>query len=267
MIYELEPAEFRRVDHLFRECKQYLPVLAVIEGNFPGRVFADNRDRPRTALVWAVSRWAYIDGDAENYEFIRSLANLVRQVIIPNSLLIRMNWFELYTRNSPDWMQKLQSYLGDFDLNRHFESVFIWDKHKYKTFRSDYSFPAELVLKKAEVPILSVSARDAPFILEDFKTRTAIGFRLTTRDAVVAECRSNGFTCGNEFMIDVNTFAKGHRGKGYATAAAVALLDYCHKNGLAPLWETTEDNIASRRLAQKLGFVEHETYPVYAIEF
>ena len=68
-------------------------------------------------------------------------------------------------------------------------------------------------------------------------------------------------------MIDVITFDKLERGKGYAIAASVGLLDYCLGKALHPLWETTEDNTASRRLAEKLGFVEKETYPVYAIEF
>ncbi len=50
-------------------------------------------------------------------------------------------------------------------------------------------------------------------------------------------------------------------------AAAVALLDHCLARNLTPLRETTEDNIASRRLAEKLGFVEKESYPVYVIAF
>jgi RimJ/RimL family protein N-acetyltransferase len=68
-------------------------------------------------------------------------------------------------------------------------------------------------------------------------------------------------------MIDVVTPDSKHRGKGYATAAAVGLLDHCLQEKLEPLWETTEDNLASQRLAGKLGFVEHQRYPVYAIEF
>ena len=68
-------------------------------------------------------------------------------------------------------------------------------------------------------------------------------------------------------MIDVDTFDKSDRDKGYATAAGVALLDHCLESGLNPLWETTEDNIASQRLAEKLGFIKNEKYPVYAIEF
>ena len=37
-------------------------------------------------------------------------------------------------------------------------------------------------------------------------------------------------------------------------------------HGLDPLWETTEDNTPSRRLAARLGYRERERYPVYAVE-
>ncbi len=87
------------------------------------------------------------------------------------------------------------------------------------------------------------------------------------KDKVIAQCRSNGFAVGDEFMIDIVTLDPNDRGRGFATAAAVGMLDYCFNKDLIPLWETTEDNAASRRLAEKLGFIEHETYPVHAIEF
>jgi RimJ/RimL family protein N-acetyltransferase len=182
-------------------------------------------------------------------------------------LSIEQNWFEIYAPNTAEWVQTLESCLGDFDSSRHFESVFIWDKQKYLGFREGYSLPTEAVIEQVDVPVLPARAREASFVPEDFQGRSAIGCRLRLGDRVVAQCRSNGFAVGDEFMIDVETFGDDDRGKGYATAAGVALLDHCLKNGLVPLWETTEDNTASRRLAIKLGFVEDETYPVYAIEF
>jgi len=267
MIYELDFPEFTRVRFLFQGHEQYLPVLAVIEGNFPGRVFVNDRDKPQTALVWAVGRWAYIEGDRDCREFTHSLAEFVRETVIPDSQRLKMNWFELYAANSQSWMRELESCLGDFGLSRHFESVFVWGEERYLNFRSGYTFPAGSVVKQVEEPILPTSTLEVSFVPENFKTRTSFCFNLMIEDRVVAQCRSNGFAVGTEFMIDVNTFEKDDRGRGYVTAAAVALLDHCLHNGLVPFWEATEDNAVSRRLAQKLGFLEKETYPVYAIEF
>ena len=260
---ELKPPEYSRVGHLFEGRKQYTPVNAVIKGSFPGRVFVDNTAQPQTALVWAISRWAYIEGDFKNSPLI----NLIQRIIIPDSLKIKMNWFEIYASNSSEQMKKLEGCLEIFNYSWHFESVYVWDKSKYQNFRSSYSYPIGLTIEMIDIPLLPSHVYDAPFVSEDFRSSTAVGFRLKSGDRVVAQCRSNGFTNGNEFMIDVDTFDKRDRGKGYATAAGVALLDHCLECGLNPFWETTEDNIASQRLAEKLGFIKNETYPVYAIEF
>ena len=47
-----------------------------------------------------------------------------------------------------------------------------------------------------------------------------------------------------------------HRGRGYATEAAQAVVDWAAASGLERLWATIRDwNTASLRVAQKLGFV------------
>jgi hypothetical protein len=267
MIHELATGDFRRVEELFQGRPQYLPVLSVIHGHYPGRVFVDDEGRPRTALVWTLGRWAYIEGDAINSRFVRSLSDFMRKVIIPESRQLKMNWFEMYVPNSADWMQTIEEHLCGLDISKHFESVFLWNELFYRRFRSDYVFPQEVSTGKAETPILSEKARAVGSVGNEYKMRTAIGFKVSVDGSPVAQCRSNGFAFGSQFMIDVVTFDPGQRGKGYATAASVALLDHCCKKRTIPVWETTEDNLASRRLAEKLGFAESESYPVYAIEF
>lgn len=77
-------------------------------------------------------------------------------------------------------------------------------------------------------------------------------------------CRDNGLRVDREYFVDVDTFDPSERQKGYATLAAETLIRHTLENGYSPLWETTEANLASRGLADKLGFDPHEMYPVYA---
>lgn len=266
MFREYNSSEYFKIRYLFEGQKRYTPVHAVINGSFPGRVFVDNTAEPRTAIVWAISRWAYIEGELENPSFNSSLIDLIQRIIIPDSLKTRMNRFELYANNATRPLNKLEDCLEIFNCSKHFESVYVWNRTKYLSFRSSYSHPPGFVIEMAEIPLLPSYVYDVPFVSEDFRSRTAVGFRLRLEDRVVAQCGSNGFTNGKEFMVDVNTFDKSNRSKGYATAAGVGLLDHCLVSGLNPLWETTKDNIASQRLADKLGFINTETYPVFAIE-
>jgi predicted GNAT family acetyltransferase len=50
--------------------------------------------------------------------------------------------------------------------------------------------------------------------------------------------------------------AEAHRQKGYSTAAASLVIQQVLTQGRTPIWSTGEDNHASQRVAQKLGFVE-----------
>lgn len=267
MLVEMGVKDFGKVRHLFKGHKQYIPSLAVIENHFPGRVFVDSIKNPGIAIVWALGRWAYIEGNHRYHKLAPSLPDLISHTIIPDSLSMSVNWFELYAWNSQEWTERLDECLHVFNYNVHYESVYILDVSAYIRFRSRYSYPNDVVVELDDIPILPEHISDTRFISNKFRRCTAIGCKAKVNDRAVALCRSNGFALGDEFMIDVATFDRNLRGKGYATAAAAGLLDYCIERRLAPLWETTQDNVASRRLAQKLGFVEDETYPVYAIEF
>jgi predicted GNAT family acetyltransferase len=45
-----------------------------------------------------------------------------------------------------------------------------------------------------------------------------------------------------------------HRGKGYALAAAAAMIHVAVASGLTPVWSCRRENVASVRLAERLGF-------------
>jgi RimJ/RimL family protein N-acetyltransferase len=267
MINELEPSDFSKVAPLFRGRKEYQPVFSIIDGEFPGRIFADQKDNPQVGLVWAISRWGYIDGDPSVSSFNESLPALVRDVIVPCSLQMKMNWFELYTSDSPEWAAIIEKSLGEYKPSKHYETVFTFDRQRYLASKRPFVLSEGEWIGRKEFPILPPAAREASFVEEKFREKTSFGFALVRDGKNISVCRSNGFVSGREFMIDVYTTDKNERSKGHATAVGTALIDFCLENGYIPLWETTQDNIASQKLASRLGFVESESYPVYAIEF
>jgi len=268
MIEELNFSEFEKVKNIFLDNNQHLPVFSIINGNHPGRIFVDDTNNPKTAIVWAIGRWAYIDGRTDNTAFNRSLPNFISESVIPDSKnKLKMNWFELYAGGAPKWEKIIDQTVKQFDASKHFESVYIWDRQTYSAFRSKYKPPTDVSIKKSDVLLLTEKARRSSFVTKKFKNKTTFGFKVMSRNEELVVCRSTGFELGNIFMVDVITHDDGHRKKGYATLACVALLDFSLENDLAPLWETTEDNIGSQRLAKKLGFIKDQTYPVFAVEF
>lgn len=53
--------------------------------------------------------------------------------------------------------------------------------------------------------------------------------------------------------IGINTLPE-YRGRGYAADACAAAMHSAVRRGKCPIWSTSADNIASQRLAEKLGF-------------
>lgn len=53
MAVELTREEFAIAEGFFNKTMFQIPALAVINSSFPGKVFVDNKENPRTALVWA----------------------------------------------------------------------------------------------------------------------------------------------------------------------------------------------------------------------
>ncbi len=262
---ETKSSAFSRARPLFDTKKQHVPARAVLSHHFPGRVFLDDRDLPRAAVVWALGRWAYIGGDPTSPAAGSDLARLVEEVMFPGTRQMRMTWFELYAPDHGEWIEAIQSQLAGFSPERHDETTYRLDPDAYRRRWGTPVAPPDMRIEAATFKIVAEHARESPQIASEFKSRFSFGFRLLRGDEVVAVCRSNGFRSGREFMIDVETSREGDRGKGYATLVSTALIRFALERDQVPLWETTEDNVASQRLATKLGFVPCETYPVFAM--
>lgn len=62
--------------------------------------------------------------------------------------------------------------------------------------------------------------------------------------------------------IDIST-KEEHRGKGYATLAAFALIDMLLKQGITPSWTTWPFRKASQAVARKVGFEYAQSVPAW----
>ena len=75
-----------------------------------------------------------------------------------------------------------------------------------------------------------------------------------TSDRIVATALTTAYT---DRYADVGVYTQeGFRCRGYATAAASQVAREVQQGGRVPVWGTGEHNLASRRVAEKLGFAQ-----------
>ena len=78
----------------------------------------------------------------------------------------------------------------------------------------------------------------------------------------IADCVS-----GNRCEIGIQTKHEFRR-QGLATLTAAATVDFCLQSGIQQVgWHTSEDNIGSIRVAEKVGFERVRNYTWYLFKF
>jgi len=91
------------------------------------------------------------------------------------------------------------------------------------------------------------------------------GFSVVTEGRVACWCTSEYVSKG-KCGIGIETL-QGYRGRGLATIAASAFVEHCVARRIKPYWECNAENVASRRVAEKIGFTEELDYPTYYGKF
>lgn len=261
---ELEFENFQMIDSLFLEKMQHIPALSVIHGNYPGRVFVDNDVAPSVAIVWAIGRWMYAEGDIALEKNKMEIKQFIHNIVMPDCLARNEMWFEVYTSEAEHWDSLFLEELDGLEAQKHYESTYELNINKFMAIKRvlcPVEDEVQVVFK--EFTILAEFFYSLPYVKDAFKTVTTTGAVVKMEGEAISVCKNNGFVFRDKYFIDADTYAIEARRKGYGSIAAVQLIDYFLGKGMRPLWETTHHNLPSHRLALKLGFKPVESYPVY----
>ena len=259
---ELKGAEYGLLEAFFNQKKQHVPALSVLQGNYPGRVFADQLEGTELAVVWATGRWMYAAGNIGSEQCREALKVFLQEVVIPDCTARNLKWFEIYADDTQGWDMLFLGGLDGLNADKHFESVYELQLEQFsKILDRNRAIANHLVVRIEESPVVPEAYLHLPYVHHKFQELTAAGAAVKLGERLLTVCRNNGFTAGNRYFIDVDTYEFAERGKGYGALAATALIGYYLQRGRVPLWETTHENLPSHRLATKLGFIPVEHYP------
>lgn len=216
-----------------------------------GDAYADDLANPRVARLEL--DFIAIAGDPE----APAAADALRALAPGEHLAIPEAWTSLLLEVRAD---NLQPY------DRFTFTPAPWDRSALAALRE--SLPAGFVLERITKNNLEPFEMLADSLIynfhdpDDFLSRgVGFGIRPHTSNEFVAGCSSFAISRRSlEFEIQTR---EDHQRRGFALVTGSRMIEHCLDNGLEPAWDAAHEG--SARLAERLGFVNRQTYTAYRL--
>lgn len=254
---ELRPADAERVRHLFDVPHLALVIEAVVAGNSPATIWADDARRPRTAVLWDGAHSLHLTGAPDHTGACREL---FRTKIVRGALV------KVYATRAA--AEAVFSLAGDslrlrervlFRADRPVTAVPPPDGFHLTPINEGFAGLARL----ANFASLTDEIESCWNSLTAFR-RTGFGFCAHTTSAIASWCTAEYVSPG-QCGIGIETVPEFQR-RGIATATASAFLGRCAAAGVTPHWDSWSANLPSVAIATGLGLTKIETYSVYVYQ-
>jgi len=224
------------------ECGEVYP-LSIAEGRQYGEIFADSADKCQSVLFWHHSGFAYICGDAHE-GFLEDVYKLMLDENNTNPrrfvLMLNDERAEAFFR-AKDNLVTEHRYLYEYAKTQPDANISLPEGCEMKTI--DGKLLSEL--QGNIVPALFWNNAD------DF-LKEGKGFCVVKGGDAAAWAFSAAIS-SDEIDIGIET-NEHYRHQGFAAAAANLMIRYALNSNKKPVWACHYTNIASQKLAKKLGF-------------
>ncbi|MCE5196971.1 MAG: GNAT family N-acetyltransferase [Negativicutes bacterium] len=280
MIRELSRQHYRNIIPLMKGRPEgNVRLLAVVDGTNPGRIYVDDIEQPRTALLWAIGSSFAVLGESNNPEFNSYLYDFLKNQLGPASLSLSGGTHFCLPFDEESWQDIFDQILGKVREDSEFQNIetlsYIFNRQNYlQTAKTQRMLPDNYEMKKIDASVLQ---NDTSQILredilgdywlsEEAFLAKGFGYCVTSGHHVLSVCFS-GYVSGVYHDCVLRTYNDSDRNEGLATLAARAYLEHCIKIHLSPVWNTTSYNVASQRIAEKCGFELYRKCPAYLFPF
>lgn len=257
MFAELEKAKFDILLPLLQSIPRDPMLHSVIEGNQTGHIFVDHVSNPSAAFIWSNMEYAYLISDSPGIG--TGIIEIVEETILPILDKAGVGFLSIFPYGvSPADVQAWFPHRKpvSFGVNS-----YIFEPEKFEILRAQANLlPPDFELIKLNGETLGREVcqgirEDILFCwksLEHFE-RLGLGYCIQSQQhGVVCACYAIGYGA-KAYQINIWTHRE-HRRKGLARNATIAFLTESLKEGKTIYWINDAPNIASRCLAESLGF-------------
>lgn len=244
---QLKQSDFTKVRHLYAEnTPNYAVVMAIIEGNNPGKIWVDNISKPLQSLVISAGSYSFISG-CESEQFKHDVTKIL-QSNKPIKLIHEVKNKPLLSIDSFERINRIQFYYpkNAFD--------------KCKIFISQ--IPTDFEVSRFDKNMIKKS-NWYHYLLQFYGTienyiKYGFGFCLVKDGHVISEAHACYVGGG---MVETGSVTHEHyQNRNLATIIRAHLIQECFIRNLIPISSCDEANLASASVSKKLGFEEQFRY-------
>jgi GNAT superfamily N-acetyltransferase len=255
MVKHIEPGKRKKLAGLFADHRPSFIIDCVLEGHL-GTAMADDENMPKVVQL-AFADIVVFGGDPEHpvaLELVKRLPE--NKIVLPSP----PGWSDLLLQVHGGGLMKLIRFAFSSRMLDvlHLRSLIKTLPEDYRVERIDVDLAQLIYQDPSIVSEDHVRNFNSP---EDFVQR-GIGFCALKDDRIVSTASSYAF-CDKGIEVQINTHPD-FRGKGLATVVSAVLLVYCLEHGIEPHWDA--GNEISIRLAEKLGYVQTDSYQVLLLD-
>lgn len=239
----------------FKDYSDYIPyaqqckcgnvyLLSIAEGYQQGDIFVSSRTDCKTVLFWHYSGFAFISGEYDK-TFLEEIYD-----IISDKNEINPRRFILFTDE-----ERIKSFFSDKE-NIDIERRYFFEFNKVSAEIPD--LPSDCELRTIDAEILSkMEGRITPYFswsnANDFLSNGK-GYCVITNGEIAAWAFSAAVS-DDEIDIGVET-QENYQHRGFAAIVSKAMLKYILEHNKKPVWACHYKNLASAKLAEKIGFAK-----------
>lgn len=219
-----------------------------------GKAFADDPENP-TVFKIGVGPFSYLAGDAKSSRAGGMIKDLSTYPLLMPST---EGWIDLAREVHGEKLTSFPRYsFSSENLSvKDLDHLLAESPFRYGIQRIDREIASQALA--VQDGVLDLSDFDSA---EDFAER-GIGFRLMEKECVMGVAFSS-LVCSKGIEVSIFVFPD-HRRKGGALALGSKLLKWCLEHQMDPHWDAA--NPESCTLAEKLGYVQTETYDAYYLK-
>ncbi len=256
----------------------YMFAKTVLNDEINGKVYVDNEETPTSFYILHSYGMSLLFGNEKNERFNSSLQ---KYLLNTENNRKQVEWLQVFPYA---WNSKLEELLGENIIRKNEQGDVIDESNNTKVIENTrvnfkFDYKAYSLYKQ------NITSRDYIIIpttkelynqmdgvvvpkafwksAEHFE-KSGVGFSLI-QDGQMASTSYSAFIHDGQLELGIETI-NGFQGKGFAGICCSALIDYYIEKGLEPVWSCKLENIASYRLAQKIGFKPVASRPYYMVK-